>query len=130
MKKLPSFIRSNEFAVIVAIASVMVQSGHTFKAFLSSESLDPNWIDVSFSVLAAIVLDLAILFYTLRNRRDIAIGAMVAMIIINLYSYWLVHRQLNVSFYAGVLFSMIIPVSVYFYSEEIKITRTRQTNKE
>jgi hypothetical protein len=125
---LPKIIKSNEFAVWVAIASMVAQSKHTFQAFLHSESLNPNWVDISFAVLVAVVIDLAVLFYTLRNRKDIAIGAMVAMILINGYAYWIIHDGLTVRFIAGIFFSLIIPLSVLFYSDEIKMTRNRKND--
>jgi len=123
---LPKYIKSNDFALIVAMASVLLQSGHTYHAFLSAETLTPNWVDYTFSVLAAIVIDFAILFYTLRNRKDIAVGAMIAMMAINGYHYWIIHEAFTIRFFAGVAFSMIIPISVYFYSEEIKVTRSKK----
>ena len=127
---IPKLIKGNDFATYVAILSVILQSGHTFKAYLSTEALNPNWVDYSFAVLAAIVIDLAILFYTLRNRKDIALGAMFVMMAINGYAYWIIHQQLNIAFWAGMFFSAVIPISVFYYSEEIKITRVKRIHKE
>lgn len=121
-------IRSNEFATIVAGISMIAQSKHTFQAFVSTESLNPNWVDYSFALLVAIVIDLAVLFYTLRNRKDIALGAMAAMVIINGYAYWIIHEAFTVQFFAGLFFSLMIPVSVYFYSETIVIPRKRRAD--
>lgn len=126
---LPKLIRSNEFAVWTAIMSMLLQSKHTFQAFLYTESIDPNALDYGFAVLAAVVIDLAILFYTLRNRKDIAIGAMVAMIAINSYAYWIIHGDFTTRFWAGIFFSLLIPISVLFYSEEIVITRQKRDGK-
>ena len=129
-KSIAKIMRSNNFATWIAIVSMIAQSKHTFEAFLSAESTDPGFVDIGFAVLAAVVIDLAILFYTLRNRKDIAIGAMFAMIAINAYAYWIVHNDFNINFYAGCFFSLIIPISVLFYSDEIKATRTKTINKQ
>lgn len=126
---IPKLIKSNDFATYVAILSMVLQSKHTYQAYLSTESLSPDAFDIGFAVLAAIVIDLAILFYTLRNRKDIALGAMMVMMCINGYAYWIIHQQLNISFWAGQFFSLVIPLSVFFYSEEIKITRSKRLPK-
>lgn len=126
MKRLPHIIKSNEFAVAVAIASMLAQSKHTFQAFLHTESINPGVLDIMSAVLVAIVIDLAILFYTLRKRKDIALGAMIAMIIINSYAYWVIHQEFNSRFFAGLFFSVIIPVSVYYYAEEVVVTRQKK----
>ncbi len=120
-------IRSNDFATWAAILAMVLQSKHTYMAYLSVESLDPNWVDMTFAVLAAIAIDVAILFYTLRNRRDIALGAMATMIVINSYAYWDIHQALTWKFYASQFLGLVIPVSVFYYSEEIKVTRQKKS---
>ena len=126
MKRLPHIIKGNEFAVLAAIASMVLQSKHTYMAFLSAESLDPNFVDIIFAVLAAVVIDLSILFYTLRNKHKIALGAMLSMVVINSYGYWIIHHTFNIQFAMGMFFSIIIPISVFYYSEEIVITRSKK----
>jgi hypothetical protein len=116
--KLLTYLRSNQFAITIAILSVIVQSFHSFTAFYNTSALKGPW-GISQAVLFALVIDLAILFYTVRGRRDIAMYAAVAMVTINGYYYYQ-HLGLTFEFIFGCFLSLIIPVSVYFYSEEIK----------
>lgn len=117
--KLLTFLRSNNFALSIAILSVIVQSFHSFTAFYNTSSLHNAW-GIAQAVLFAIIIDLAIIFYTLRNRTDIAKIAALAMVIINAYYYYQ-HLGVTTEFIFGVFLSLIIPVSVYFYSEEIRL---------
>lgn len=112
-------IKSNQFALIVAILSVVVQSFHSYTAFYNTSSLQGSLWGIAQAVLFAAVIDMAILFYTVRGRKDIALYAAAAMVMINAYYYYQ-HLGLSFQFAFGVFLALIIPVSVYFYSEEIK----------
>ncbi len=112
-------IKSNQFALWVAILSVVVQSFHSYTAFYNTSSLQGTSWGVAQAILFSVVIDLAILFYTVRNRKDIAIWAALVMVVINSYYYWQ-HWGASFEFIFGVFLSLIIPTSVYFYSEEIK----------
>lgn len=112
-------IKSSTFALCVAILSVLLQSFHSYTAFYNMSSLKGSIWGISQAILFAIVIDLAILFYTVRNKTTIALWAAVMMFIINAYyyfQYWGFAPQL----YFGCFLAAIIPASVYFYSEEIK----------
>lgn len=110
-------LRSNNFAITVAILSVLLQSFHTFTAFRNTSNIQ-GVAGIIEACLAAIVVDLAILFYTVRGREDVSRIAAITMVIINVYFYW-VQWGFTSSFYFGCFLSLIIPVSVYYYSEEI-----------
>lgn len=112
-------IKSNQFALWVAILSVIVQSFHSYTAFYNTSSLAGTGWGIGQAVLFAVVIDLAILFYTVRQRKDIALYAAFVMVIINSYYYYQ-HLGLSFQFAFGCFLSLIIPTSVYFYSEEIK----------
>lgn len=119
-KSLLQIIKSNQFALWIAILSVVVQSFHSFKVFYNASSLSGTAWGIAQGILFAIVIDLAILFYTLRNRRDIALGAALSMFIINAWYYYThIGTIWDLNFLFGCFISAIIPVSVYFYSEEI-----------
>lgn len=110
-------IKSKDFAVITAIISMLVQTPHTAVAFADLSSLPPAWSWVQ-AIVFALVIDMAILVYTVRNRVDIALGAAIIMFLINIYYYsHLYPDYLSMGF--GVLMAAVIPISVYYYSEEI-----------
>jgi hypothetical protein len=114
-----NFIRSNNFALTCAILSVLVQSFHSFYAFYNMSSLRGSAWGIVQAVLFAIVVDLAILFYTVRGKKDVVMFASAFLFIINGYYYF---SHFGVSYelvFAGFL-SILIPVTQYYYSEEIK----------
>lgn len=112
-------IKSNQFALYVAILSVIVQSFHSYTAFYNTSSLQGTIWGVLQAIGFAAVVDLAILFYTVRGRRDIALLAAFAMVVINAYYYYQ-HWHFAFEFWFGLFLALIIPASVYFYSEEIE----------
>jgi hypothetical protein len=111
-------LKSNEFALIVAILSVLVQSFHSYTAFYNVSSLKGTPWGIAQAVLFAIVFDLAILFYTVRNKKDVVLGASVFLVLINVYYYYQ-HLGFQFEFIFGCFLSVIIPVTQYYYSEEI-----------
>lgn len=115
--RLITFLKSSDFAIWVAILSMIVQSFHSYTAFYNTSSIQNYW-GIAQAVLFAIIIDSAILFYTVRGRRDIALGAAFVMVVLNAYYYWQFHG-LNFNFAFGIFLSLIIPASVYFYSEEV-----------
>jgi hypothetical protein len=111
-------LRSNTFAIYIAIASVIVQSFHSFYAFYKISSLNgSNW-GIAQAVLFAVIVDCAVLFYTVRKNTKVTWLFAFVMVLINLYVYY-VHLGLSFDFILGALISFVIPVSNYFYSEEI-----------
>lgn len=118
MQKLLVYLRSSRFALLVAIVSMLVQTPHSFTAFYNTSAIRDSW-GIAQALTFAIVIDLAIIFYTLRKRTDIAVGAALVMFIINAYYYWSAWG-ISWSFGFGCFLAGIIPISVYFYSEEIE----------
>lgn len=122
-------VKHKTFATWLAIISMLVQSKHTFTAYLSSESLDPNYLDYFFSALAAGVFDLIILFYTLRGRISIARFGAIVLGVINVYAYWLVHEDWTLSFVFSTVFAVSMPALVFYYSDELIDGRTKRKEK-
>lgn len=111
-------LKSNTFAIYIAIASVIVQSFHSFYAFYKISSLNGTGWGIAQAVLFALIVDCAVLFYTVRKNTKVTWMAAFVMVLINLYVYF-IHLGLTFDFILGVLISFVIPVSNYFYSEEI-----------
>lgn len=113
-------LRSTNFALYIAILSVIVQSFHSFFAFYKVSSLNGTVWGIAQSVCFAIIIDLAILFYTVRKNVKVTWMAGFIMVLINCYYYYS-HLGLSFDLILGGLLSLVIPVSVYFYSEEIDV---------
>lgn len=111
-------LRSNSFAIYIAIASVLVQSFHSFYAFYKISSLNGSYWGIAQAALFALIVDCAVLFYTVRKNTKVTWMFAFVMVLINLYVYY-THLGLTFDFILGILISFVIPVSNYFYSEEI-----------
>lgn len=112
------FLKSTSFAITVAILSVVVQSFHSFTVFYGVSELKGNAWGIAQAVLFAVIVDLAILFYTVRGNLRVTWMFAFVMVLINAYYYY-THLGFSFAFVMGVLLSFVLPVSVYFYSEEI-----------
>jgi hypothetical protein len=119
MQKVFRYIKSDDFAIVIAVASVLVQSFHSFTAFYRVSSLNGTLAGVIQAVIFALVIDAAILFYTVRSKKDVVLFASVFLVLINGYYYWVHFQALTPDFIFGVFVSILIPVTQYYYSEEI-----------
>lgn len=115
---LSNHLRSNNFAILIAILSVIVQSFHSYSVFYRLSSLNGTAWGIAQAVLFSVIIDLAILFYTVRKNVKVTWMAGFIMVLINLFYYY-THLGLGLELIMGGLLSLVIPVSVYYYSEEI-----------
>lgn len=115
--KLLSFLRSNNFAMYLAIASVIALAPNTYFVF-SKFSILPKGYKEAQSLFVCLILSGAILFYTIRNNIKVAqnfawfeFGISCCYYIISIgWSWYLI---------PAFAFAAILPVSVYNYSSEI-----------
>lgn len=128
-RSLIQILRSTNFALGIAILSVIVQSFHSFTAFYNVSSLRGTAWGVAQAVCFAIIIDLAILFYTVRKNVKVTWMAGFIMVLINCYYYYS-HLGISFDLILGGLLSLVIPVSVYFYSEEIEEPITHEVDYE
>lgn len=98
--------------------SVLVQSFHSFAVFYGVSDLQRSGWGIAQACLFAIIVDLAILFYTVRKNLRVTWMFAAVMVAINAYYYY-THLGLSFAMLMGTLLSFVLPVSVYFYSEEI-----------
>lgn len=113
-------LKSNEFALTVAILSVLVQSFHSYSVFYSVSSLRGTGWGIIQAVLFAAVFDLAILFYTVRNNTRVVLGASVFMALFNMYYYYVQPELSTLQLIFGLVLSIVIPMTQYYYAEEIQ----------
>lgn len=111
-------LKTNEFALLVALASVLVQSPNSKAVFLSISTYTGTLAELQ-AWGFALILDIAILYYTVKNRKDVALFFAVIQVCLNLLYYYQ-GFELSKPFLTAVVVSICLPVSVYFYSEEIK----------
>lgn len=129
-KTLKEFIKSDKFATGLAFTAMIIQAKHTFTAYLSAEAVDPNWLDYTFSAAAAGIIDMIILFYTLRGKISIAKFGAYILACVNAYAYWLEHQNFySAAFWAGIVFGCAIPALIFYFSDELIDARTRNKGK-
>lgn len=145
--KLIKFLSNDIFAVSIAIASVLLQSPHSFEVFywLSSLVQTPGvsrGFGIAQAVLFAGIIDLFILYATVRNTRileggtvnvnrkdSVAVAKIFAWIVfvINCIYYfkawWAVEEgiMLFLRLGVGVFIAGIIPFAMWILAEEIKV---------
>jgi hypothetical protein len=112
-------LKTNEFALLIALASVLVQSPNSKAVFLSISTYTGTLAELQ-AWGFALILDIAILYYTVKNRKDVALFFAVIQVCMNLLYYWN-GLEFSKPFLTALVISVCLPVSVYFYSEEIKL---------
>jgi hypothetical protein len=117
MNKVFNYLKSRDLALLLAFVSMLVQSPHSFSAFYNLGGFANNW-GIAQAILFAVIVDFSILFYTARGRNDIAYVGAFVMVVINCYHYYTIWG-LSWTFGFGCFLALIVPVSVYYYSEEI-----------
>lgn len=113
-------LKGNDFALLVAVLSILAQTPHTYFVMhsLSHPELDPA-LRVAQAMLTALVLDMALLFYTVRNRSSITWYFAISQIFINVYYYYTT-VSISEQMIPAVIISVMLPVSIHFYSQELK----------
>jgi len=117
-EKMIRLLKSNNFALYVAIVSILGQAPHSYFVIHSISQISGFWAILQ-GIVFALAIDASLIFYTLRGRKDIARVFAVAMFLINLLYYWPL-LAFSAQFAGGVLISFLLPLSIYHYSEEIK----------
>lgn len=122
-------IKDNLFAISIATLAMIGQSKHTFDVFIAThlkQGQKPDSILILQGIIIALVIDAAVIYYTIRKRKDISMGAAVVMCMINACAYWLIHRSFTIEFAFGMIYGLAIPLSVHFYSETVEHEQPRQ----
>jgi len=126
MEKVINYLKSNAFGVKLLIGTVIVQAFHSYFIFYLLSPYDSEYAKVIQSVFYSFVLSSAILFYTLRNRKGIALLFAVFESGINLYYfiYYLYKIDYLIGSIIAIPIALMLPVTIYYYSEEIKSKTT------
>jgi hypothetical protein len=112
------FLQSNDFALYLAIASVIFLAPNTYFVFHSFSQLAPIFKEIQAGGVCSI-LSGAILFYTLRKNYDMAKYFCWFEVFISCYYYiTLVGWDWNILPAFG--FATVLPLSVFYYSKEIE----------
>lgn len=104
------------FTIILAL---MTQVSHAAYLFALISKTSNNWLDIILSYTFAISLELSIYIFTLENKKSVATFFAVISVLINLLYYWN-FTEFNQYFYASILISFIIPITIWNYSDLIK----------
>lgn len=87
MKNFRKYLKSANFGVLLLIGSVVVQGFHSFFVFADLSNFDPISKIIS-SAFYSIVLSFAILYYTMINKRIVALRFQIFESAVNLYYFF------------------------------------------
>lgn len=105
----------NLFGLFAAFIAVAVQTPHTYYLFQSVTHFTGEFAKIH-ALAVAVVIDLSILYYTIKNKKAVALAFAVFMYVVNLLYVW---DYTGEQFITGLLFALMIPIAVYFYKGEI-----------
>jgi hypothetical protein len=140
MRKLRKYLKSPDFGVKLLIGSVIVQGFHSYFVFadLSNFTELPKIIS---SIFYAIVLSCAILYYTMINRRIVALRFQVFESGINLYYFFKSVTLLLMGYQISwveviprsiiaIGIAIILPYTIFEYAGSVSIETEEETQKE
>lgn len=130
--KLLRVIKSNNFGLWLAISTVIIQGAHSAYVFMSLSSFPTAWAYVHSSAMA-LVISGAILYFTLRNQIKLALFFAVFESMINIAYYIkfiIVEEQSWWLLLIAVPVAIVLPVTLYFYAENIKDFQEEEKSKQ
>lgn len=119
MKNVLNYIKSLDFAFVLCIMSMLGQSFHTFYSFYAVSNIDSDWFRIPEALILVFVFECFTLFYLMRGRTGLASFYSCCLFVMNVY-YYIDSGSSGKELYLGIFLSAIIPISVYFVSEEVK----------
>jgi hypothetical protein len=130
--KLLTFLKSNDFALYLAIASVLFFAPNTFFVFSAFSSFGEGFREAQAGGIC-LILSGAILYYTIKKNFAMAKSFSGFEMGVSIYYYICKIYQVPLTSTWAILpalgFSIILPLSVYFYSKEIDVTDYEEKEK-
>lgn len=117
-KKVINFLKSDNFALMLATGSVLALAPNTYFVFYKLSVLPPVFREIQ-ALFFCIIISGAILFYTIR--KNIPVARNFAIFEFGISScYYII--SLGFSWYLVPAFGIaaIMPMSIYFYASEIE----------
>jgi hypothetical protein len=111
---------------ITIICALLTQISHASHVFYSIS--EKNTFDYVMSWLFALSLETSIFIFTMFGKMRVAIFFGVISWLVNLLTYWF-PLGFTQQFVAMNIISLIIPITIYFYSELIKGEKPEKIEK-
>ena len=138
MQKFKRYLASTDFGVLLLIGGVIVQAFHSYYIFRELSNFDKTAMVIS-SLFYAIIFSCAILFYTMTNKRDVALRFQIFESFINLYYFFGKFAEMlkndemtlwqiipNAIIIIGI--SIMLPYIIYMYAGSVSEDNDKQTN--
>lgn len=126
--KLIDRIKSDNFALGLAIFSVIIQGGHSAYVFMSLTSFS-GWLAYTHSISMAMIISGAILYFTLKKNKKLSLYFSIFESLINIAYYIKFMIVEEKSFWLltiAVPIAVVLPITVYYYSEHIDTLPTEK----
>lgn len=120
MRNTINYIKSLDFAFVICLIAMTGQSFHTFYSFYAVSNIESDLFRIPESILLVIVFEAFTLFYLIRGRSKMAIFYSLCLFVMNCY-YYISSGSEGAKLWLGIFLSAIIPISIYFVAEEVKM---------
>ena len=120
MKKVLFYVKSLDFAFVLCLIAMLGQSFHSYYAFYDVSNLSSDWWRIPESLILIFAFDSFTLFYLMRGRTRLARFYTACLFIMNCY-YYISSGPFTLMTLFGIFLSAIIPISIYFVAEEVKL---------
>lgn len=121
-------LRGISFLVYLLIASAIIQGFHSFYVFKELSRFNDTILVTGTSIMYAFVLSCAIIVYTLRGNKTMAVSFAIFEVGINLFYFFSEGANDLSHIIMKIGIAIILPLTTYFYTDEsmkrIKINKT------
>lgn len=115
---------SDFYAILLSIILTLLQSFHPAIVLSSFKIFTNNIANAVFSYIVTAIIELFVLYYVMKKSKSVSQAFMIFSMLINIYYYSdkfrIIQGQWDYKFIPAILFSLIIPFSIYRVAEEIK----------
>ena len=122
-------LTTNTLTKVAVISALLTQITHASYLFYQVSHESNDILNLIFSYIFAISLELSIYIFTMKGKKQVATFFAIISVLVNLL-YYFYQVGLTQQFLGMIVISAIVPITIWFYSdtihEELEVTETIQ----
>jgi len=112
-------ITTNQLIKVAVISALFTQISHASYLFYKVSHEENDLVNLIFSYIFAISLELSIYIFTMKGKKKVATFFATISVMVNLL-YYFYAMGFTQQFLGMVVISLIVPITIWFYSDLIQ----------
>jgi hypothetical protein len=122
-------LTTNTLIKVAVISALLTQISHASYLFYQVSHESNDILNLIFSYIFAISLELSIYIFTMKGKKQVATFFAIISVLVNLL-YYFYQVGLTQQFLGMIVISAIVPITIWFYSdtihEELQLEQTKE----